>query len=89
MMELATDISMGMLGLGVVLTLIRILRGPTLADRILGLDTLSILCIALIAIYAAHSRLTLYTDIAISLALILPLSTLSLTRYLVTRRGPE
>jgi multicomponent Na+:H+ antiporter subunit F len=89
MIELATDISMAMLGVGVVLTLIRILRGPTLADRILGLDTLSVLSIGLIAAYAAHSRLTLYTDIAISLALILPLSTLSLTRYLATRRGAE
>ena len=89
MIELATDISTGMLGVGVLLTLIRILRGPTLADRILGLDTLSVLSIGLIAIYAAHSGLALYTDIAISLALILPLSTLALARYLVTGRGVE
>jgi len=85
MIELAIDIAMGMLGLGVLFTLIRIVRGPTLADRILGLDTLSVLSIGIIAVYAARSQLTLYIDIAISLALILPLPTLSLARYLLAR----
>ena len=89
MIELAIDIAMGMLGLAAALALIRIVRGPTLADRILGLDTLSVLSIGMIALYAAHSRLTLYTDIAISLALILPLPTLSLTRYLLARGSRE
>lgn len=89
MIELATDISLGMLGLAMLLTLIRIVRGPTLADRILGLDTLSVLSIGMVASYAAYSRLSLYTDIAISLALVSPLPTASLARYLLARRWPQ
>ncbi len=85
MIDLATDIAMGVLGLGVLFTLIRIVRGPTLADRILGLDALSLLCVGIIAAFAAHSRLTLYADVAISLALVSPLATISLARYLFTR----
>jgi multicomponent Na+:H+ antiporter subunit F len=89
MTELATNISFGLLWLAVVFTLVRIVRGPTLADRILGLDTLSILCIGLIATYAVRSRLVLYDDVAVSLALVSPLPTLALARYLLARSGTE
>lgn len=87
MIEIATDISFGLLGLAVLLTLIRILRGPTLADRILGLETLSLLSVGLIATYAVRSGLTLYVDIAISLALLSLLPTASLARYLASARA--
>lgn len=86
MIQIATDISFGLLGLGMLLTLIRIVRGPTLGDRILGLETLSILSIGLIGSYAARSGLTLYVDIAISLALLSLLPTAALVRYLVSAR---
>jgi multicomponent Na+:H+ antiporter subunit F len=86
MIQIATDISFGLLGLGMLLTLIRIVRGPTLGDRILGLETLSILSIGLIGSYAARSGLTLYVDIAISLALLSLLPTAALVRYLAYAR---
>jgi multicomponent Na+:H+ antiporter subunit F len=89
MIEVAANISLSLLGLAMLLTLIRIVRGPTLADRILGLDTLSILSVGMTAAYAAHSHLTLYADIAVSLALLSPLPTASLTRYFLSRRSAE
>lgn len=89
MIEIATGISFGMLGLAVLLTLIRIWRGPTFADRVLGLDTLSILCIGIIAIHAAQSRLALYNDVAVSMAVVSPLPTLALARYLLQRNKTQ
>lgn len=89
MIQIATDISFGLLGLGMLLTLIRIVRGPTLGDRILGLETLSILSIGLIGSYAARSGLTLYVDIAISLALLSLLPTAALVRYLASARAEK
>lgn len=89
MIEVAANISLGLLGLAILLTLIRIARGPTLADRILGLDTLSILSVGMTAAYAAHSHLTLYVDIAISLALLSPLPTASLARYVLSQGRAE
>jgi multicomponent Na+:H+ antiporter subunit F len=86
MMEIATDISFVLLGLAALFTLIRIARGPTLADRILGLETLSGIGAGFIASYAAHSGLTLYADIAIALILVSLLPTASLARYLLSRQ---
>jgi len=85
MIEIATDISFGLLGLAALLTLIRLVRGPTLADRILCLDTLTGLVIGTIGSYALRSGLTLYADIAISLALVSFLPTAALARYLLSR----
>jgi multicomponent Na+:H+ antiporter subunit F len=60
-------------------------RGPTLADRILGLDTLTVLAIGLIGTFALRTGLYLYADIAIALALVGFLSTVAFARYLLSR----
>ena len=85
MIEISADFSLGLLGLAMLLTLARVLRGPTLADRILGLETLSVLSVGIAAVYAVRSGLTLYVDIAIALALLSLLPTASLARYLASR----
>ena len=86
--EISSSISLGLLGLGMLFTLIRILRGPTLADRILGLDTLTVLGLATIAVFAARTGLYLYIDIAVSLALVGFVSTAAFARYLLSRGQP-
>ena len=85
MMEIATNISFILLGLAMLAAVIRIVRGPTLADRILGLDALTILAIGLVGIYAIRTGLHLYVDIAIALALVGFLSTAAFARYLLKR----
>lgn len=85
MIDLATNICLVLVGAGLLLTLARILRGPTLADRILGLDVLTLLGLAAIAIFAAKSGLYLYIDIAIALALMGFVSTAAFARYLLSR----
>ncbi len=86
MIEIATDISFGLLGLAALFTLIRIARGPTLADRILGLEILSGIGAGFVASYAVHSGLTLYADVAIVLPLLSFLATAALARYLLSRQ---
>jgi multicomponent Na+:H+ antiporter subunit F len=66
-------------------TIVRIIRGPTLADRILGLDTITILAVGVIGLFAATTGLTLYADIAIAVALVGFLSTAAFARYLLSR----
>lgn len=46
------DVSMWMLGVSTLLCLYRIVRGPTLADRIIALDALGTCVIASISIYS-------------------------------------
>lgn len=87
MIEIATTIALGLLGFGLVATLIRIVRGPTTADRILGLDTITILGIGIIGVFAVRTGLYLYVDIAVAVALVGFLSTVAFARYLLSRRG--
>ena len=69
MIELATTIAFALLGLGVLFTLIRLILGPTLADRILALDVLTTLGIGVIATFAVRVGQSVYIDVAIALAL--------------------
>ncbi len=80
----ATTIAMVLLGFAVLATIVRIIRGPSLADRILGLDMLTVLGVALIGVFAVRTGLYLYLDIAVALALLGFLSTAAFARYLLT-----
>lgn len=88
MIELTTTIALALLALAMLAAVVRIILGPTLADRILGLDTITILGLGVIATFAMRTGFYLYTDIAIALALLGFLSTLAFARYLLSRREP-
>ena len=87
MVEVATDVSFALLGIAIVLVLWRLVRGPFFADRVLALDTLTMLGIGVIATFAVRSATSLYVDIAIALALLSFVSTAAFARYLLGRRG--
>lgn len=84
-LSLATTIGLGLLIAAMLLTLVRLVRGPGLPDRILALDLLTTLAAAFIGMFAIRSGLLLYTDIAIALGLVGFLATLALARYLLSR----
>lgn len=73
------------LSLGLLLTVLRILRGPTLPDRVLGLDMLVAIAIGLIAVLAIKSGFNLYIDIAIALGLVGFLATVAFARFILAR----
>jgi len=85
MIEVTTTIAFVLLGLGMAGTIVRIIRGPTLADRILGLDTVTVLAVGVVGVFAIRTELFLYADIAVSVALVGFLSTLAFARYLLSR----
>ncbi len=84
-LELTTVTALGLLAAGLAFTLIRLLRGPTLPDRILALDLFTILALSFIAVFAIRTGFALYLDIAIALGLVGFLSTVALARYLLQR----
>ena len=84
----AADIGLTLLLIGIALTVVRIIRGPTLADRILGLDLLTTLGIGFVGVLAIKTGFALYVDIAISVGLVGFLSTVALARYLLRRGEP-
>jgi multicomponent Na+:H+ antiporter subunit F len=88
MIETVTTIGLVHLGLAMLAAIVRIIRGPTLADRILGLDTITVLAVGTIGLFAVRTGLTLYADIAIAVALVGFLSTAAFSRYLLSRGRP-
>jgi multicomponent Na+:H+ antiporter subunit F len=88
-MTLATFVLYGILpvlGLAALMTTIRIVRGPTLADRAVGLDLLTILAVAFVAAIAVGTGQSVLLDIAFVVALVSFLGTVAFARYL-ERRG--
>jgi multicomponent Na+:H+ antiporter subunit F len=88
MIAISTAIALILLGLAILAAAVRIALGPTLADRVLGLDLLTVLGIAVIGVFAVRTGLYLYVDIAVALALVSFLATIAFARYLISR-DPE
>jgi multicomponent Na+:H+ antiporter subunit F len=81
-------IGMVVLALSIALVILRLLRGPTLADRVLALDLFTVLSIEIIGLVCLHTLHFAYLDVAIALALVGFLSTVAFARY-VQRRGVQ
>ena len=87
-MELLTPFNIGLLllTLAIVLTFIRLLRGPSLPDRVVALDLLTTVAIAGSAIYAMATNQPAFIDVATVLALISFLGTIAFAYYIDPRR---
>lgn len=70
------------LGVSSVLVLIRLIRGPSLPDRVVALDLLATLTIGVAAVYAIATERSAYLDIAVIIALIAFLGTVAFAYYL-------
>ena len=78
-------IAVGILVLACFLCLYRIGRGPTPADRAVGIDTLGTLIIGFCALSAIFTKKDFYINIAIAWALLSFIGTLALAKYLEGR----
>lgn len=81
----AIHIALAILMLALVMTTIRVILGPSLADRVLALDQLVSIAIGFIAIIAVKTGFELYIDIALALALVGFLATAAFARYIFVR----
>ena len=68
--------------LSLFLSLYRFLRGPTLTDRVIAFDAMSIMSLALLVILALYFERMLYLDIALVFGLIGVLGTTLFGRYI-------
>jgi multicomponent Na+:H+ antiporter subunit F len=67
------------------LTAFRVIRGPTLPDRIVALDMLVGIAIGFIAVVAIKTGFNLYIDIAIALGLVGFLATVAFARFILSQ----
>jgi len=73
---------LSLVGIGVILTLVRLLKGPTTMDRIVSVDTLNIMITGLIGIFSITFKNSLYLDIAIVYGVLSFLETIILAKYM-------
>ena len=84
--QLALWVALPVLGLALLLTVVRIGLGPSLPDRVVGLDLLSTLGISVVAVVALASGNAVYIDVAIVLAPLSFLGTVAFAAYLERSR---
>jgi multicomponent Na+:H+ antiporter subunit F len=78
----ASAIALAMLSVALLLAFARLARGPTLPDRVVALDLISILTAGSAAVYAIAAEQAVFLDVALILALISFLGTVAFARYL-------
>ncbi len=77
------DIALVCLLLAIVLTLYRILKGPSWGDRITAFDFLGVIIAVLIVVLALKTGYAAFLDAALIVSILGFLSTVALTRYLL------
>ncbi len=77
----ALQICFGLVVLGMVFALLRLMRGPSLPDRVVALDMLTIASVGFIACFAMATLERAFIDVAIALALVGFLATVAFARY--------
>ena len=76
------DICFAMISLALVLAFIRMARGPSVADRVVALYLIAILSVGIIILYDVATRLPVFLDAAIVLALVGFAGTIAFAKYL-------
>lgn len=84
--EAAVGSATALVGLSLFLTFVRLVRGPTLPDRVVALDLMGVQAVGAIAAWAVATDQPVLMDPATVLALVGFLGTVAFARYL-ERRG--
>lgn len=81
-LQVALDVGIGAVTLSLPLCGWRLLRGPTLPDRVLALDTLYLTLVALVVLLGLRWQTPLLFEAALIVALLGFVGTVALARYL-------
>ena len=88
MLEIVTHITLTTLGVALLMALARLVKGPTLPDRVVAMDLIGVIVVGLIVVLGASSQVSATLDAAIVIALIGFVGTIAYATY-VERGHPE
>jgi multicomponent Na+:H+ antiporter subunit F len=74
--------AMLVISLGMILSFIRLVLGPTLPDRVIALDLISILGLGMLTVYSVASGESVFLDIGIVLTLVTFLATVAFAYFI-------
>ena len=84
-LSFCVSVTLALLAISFLMIVVRIVRGPTLPDRILALDMLIVVGIGFIAVIGVKTGYYLYVDVAIALGLVGFLATVAFARFVLHR----
>ena len=88
MLEVISQMTLVTLGVALLVAFIRLVKGPTLPDRIVAMDLFGVLVVGVIVVLAGSSGVRATLDAAIVIALVGFLSTVAYATY-VERGDPQ
>lgn len=80
-------VSLGVLSVALGLSLLRLIRGPTLPDRVVALELVATIFVGLVAVHSISSRQPVFLDVAIVLALVGFLGAVAFARFISQGTG--
>ncbi|WP_249138926.1 cation:proton antiporter [Actibacterium sp. MT2.3-13A] len=86
-LALCLQIGFGLILAAVALAFLRLLRGPSLPDRVVALDLMTVSIVSFCGLYAMATRERAFLDVAMSLALVGFLATVALARFAERRQA--
>ena len=88
MLDIVSQITLVTLAVSLLIAFVRLVKGPTLPDRIVAMDLFGVLVVGLIVVLAASTGVHATLDAAIVIALIGFLGTIAYATY-VERDEPQ
>ena len=82
MILIGTQIALYILVLSFLLVLIRLVKGPTLPDRVIALDLMAFVALGMVILIMVITKRKEYMDIVIVGSLIVFIATISISKYL-------
>ncbi len=82
----AAQLSLLLILIGLAVAFVRLAKGPSLADRVVALDMMTVTIISFCGVYAVFMDEPSFLDVAIVLALVGFLATVALARYAERRQ---
>ncbi len=77
----AVNVAMALTVLGLVFSFVRLIRGPSLPDRVVSVDLITVLAVAIAGLLAITHTEPDFLDIAVALALVAFLATVAFAWY--------
>jgi multicomponent Na+:H+ antiporter subunit F len=87
MLDIVSHVSLATLGIALVVSFVRLAKGPTLPDRVVAMDLIGILVVGLIVVLAGWTGVRATLDAAVVIALIGFVGTVAYATYV--QRGHQ
>ncbi|WP_299141220.1 K+/H+ antiporter subunit F [uncultured Tateyamaria sp.] len=82
-LDIAIIVAFAALAIGQVFSMIRLVLGPSVGDRILALDTMVINALGLVVVLGIRQGVQIYFEISLLIAMLGFVSTVALTRFVL------